>query len=244
MDLVEVKVAINRLIGLAEHARDHHLPALGSGRPGVLLVIAGPRGVGKSTIAGQIGPLLFELGRLCQRAPVYLSPTSVSDAKPGALCLIEHADWLTQMDDQVYQTGFAWQHFSTLAKANPYQFYLGLELSREGLLRLDRMMETAPALATFHIHRLELPAYEPDTLARLLRQKMNGKVEVCKDDADQVYDDLSRKLRRRRQRLGDQFRYGHEVDELVEPLIEEYQTRHPRCITADECRALTEGFDY
>lgn len=100
---------IQRLLSLGKSASERGEPGFGTGMPGVLLVLSGPSGTGKSTVARALPGLLFghgvtakpdvvELGQhdvAVHPAGIAAHVRALAKRSAGGVLLIEDAGWLT-----------------------------------------------------------------------------------------------------------------------------------------------------
>jgi hypothetical protein len=206
-------------------------PNFGSRAPALLVLIAGPVGVGARTIARAIGKVLAGYGALRTGKLVDLRPRDVrsgvdhveavtrkAEEAVGGMLLIEDADWFLNPDPYGGAKGPGLEAGSALldvAEANPRAFVIVATLSEATLERLRNDPEHAKWIGRLGLRIVRLDPLDDDQLLGFLRREAEGMGYALSPDAERSARLL---LREYREVMGDGFDNAEACRRLAEQL--------------------------
>lgn len=243
---------INNLIALARAQRARGRSGLGVSAPGVLLLLGGPRGTGKSELASQLGRLFCGLGviqsdRLVRArqgdfaagygANIRESIGTLALAALDGTLLFEDADWFTD-SDRVLQTSPGLEAGETLlrvAEEYPGRLFVVMTLSSAKLNSLANDPRHRAWHGKLFVRAIQFEHLSDEVLLDLLIANLQSQGYALDDSAMRT---ARLRIRDARSEAGQEFDNLIAVRKIVNESIQRVAVRAPdsTVMTADDLR--------
>lgn len=180
----------NRLIAVAWEAQKRGESGLGTKAPAVLVVLCGPRGTGKTTIAGHLSRLLCGLNVVKTQKIVALQDDSVggygasarassremAEAALDGTLFLDNADWLARTDPMWDKLPGAevGDGILDVASVHPGRLVVLATMSQSAAQRLQEEPRLAGWVNKLRVITVELPELNDEVLLELLKEQLNA----------------------------------------------------------------------
>lgn len=179
---------LSELVETVKAQRSRGASGFGTDAPGVVILITGPRGVGKSSLARQIGPLFCGLGAIPNPNTVTAGPAELSPRLGGsmiervralaeraldAVLLLEDMDWMVTGDASGLAAGAdLGPTLTAVAQASPGRLLVVMTMSSGAADRLQKDPERGAWLRKLLDRRIDFDALPPEVLVDLLKAQI------------------------------------------------------------------------
>lgn len=178
------KEQLGELVEKIKVQRKHGASGFGTDAPGVVILLAGPRGVGKTSMARQLAPLFCGLGAIptpvtVEAGPAELSPRlggavieqlrALTERALDAVLLLDDMDWAVTGDTAGLASGTdLGPTLTALAQANPGRLVVAMTMSRGAADRLQNDPERGAWLRKLLGRRIDFDPLPVEVLTDLL----------------------------------------------------------------------------
>lgn len=254
-----VKVEVNRLIKAGEAARRRGASGFGVDALATLVILAGARGTGKSTVAELLPPILYGLQVIEREEPLKLRKAQLGGASGAALSqaieeaartsfggvlLIDGADWLVETSQAGSQAPASDLGHGLIGatEKNPGKLIVVLCGSEDAMLKLRTDPDQAFWVGKFNVTYIKFPHLPEDDLVSVLDSALGSKNLKLDDGARGTVKGELKQLSRRH---GANFDNATAARRLADQLVLQVSTTHDdgparRTVTAADVRAVTE----
>lgn len=242
-----------RILGPARRAVEEGARDYGGRAPALAVIVAGPRGVGKSDMARALVDLLAGAGALADRATTLLrardlregghsGPAALGEAMAekavGGGLIMDDADWLVAPD--AYDPSARGPGVDVglgvleAARRAPRSFVLVMTMAPESEQRLRADAEHRRWLGVMGTHTVTLDHLDPDALLALVARALEAQGRALDEDAERAARSM---LRDYRDRLGDGFDNALACERVARRLID--AADDPDIAAASDGRTIT-----
>jgi len=228
----EIKDIVRRdLLNLIEPARQQGKSGFGLQLYGVLLILSGPKGVGKTTYAELLEPLLYGLGALHKDTLIRFSQSDLSGGQTAyqaaldkahnalyGMLLIDDADWLLEKDAWGRSPGIeVGRALSEVTKIYPHRLFMVLVLSASpNRLLNDEAHQNW--LNSFYRVEAEFDNLSPEILFELLTEYLTEDGLQMPSDPEPTKRALRSNIATLNRQMGEQFNNTHAMRALCDKI--------------------------
>ncbi len=217
--LSEAKRELNLIHAAAEDARHKRLPALGTHAPGILLLLYGSAGCGKTTLMQHLPPFFYGLCLVDSPDPVHISTAyDIDRIEPGYLVMFDDADWLTESENFSTARDIGRTLVGKVSES-PHEIVVVMAFSEAGRRRLEKTPEHQGWLNRFDIRRLYFEPPGEDVIKDIFSQQLDLLQVPADASAIEIGHSI---LETERRALGKEYDHGHRPRKLAEKIKKVY----------------------